>query len=279
LGILIGALGIGSAVPHGLSAIGALSTANWKWVVLACSVQAMAGALIVALWVKDGPYAAPLQAFDISQVTQIFRNRRLALANLGYFGHMWELYSWWAWIAVIFTRSSQMAGLGMKVELTAGAIEFASFAAMSMGGIGCVWAGIFSDRSSEDTGARIRQRSQTTIIAMAVSGSCCILTALFFHNIYVVLAIAFLWGLTISADSAQFSAIVSEVADAGYVGTALTLQTAIGFLLTIVSIRVTAYIGERFGWQWATASLAIGPLLGIAAMLRLRNSESLSASA
>ncbi|HUQ49436.1 MAG TPA: MFS transporter [Terriglobales bacterium] len=263
LGTLVGALGIGSAMPHGLSALGTITIENWKWVVLACSGLTLIGAVIVAVAVKEGPFAAPLARFDIRQVTQVFHNRRLALANLGYFGHMWELYSWWAWIAAFF--------LAANTRYSATVIEMLSFVAMAMGGIGCVWAGAYSDRAAQqDTDARIWQRSKTTIICMAVSGSSALLTALFFEHFYLVVALSLFWGISVSADSAQFSAIVSEVADTRYVGTALTLQTAIGFLLTVVSIRVTAFIGESVGWHWAAASLAIGPALGILAMWRLR---------
>ena len=269
LGILVGALGIGSAVPHGLSALGTITVDNWKYVVLACSAQALVGAAIVALLVREGPFAAPLARFDIRQVTEIFRNRRLALANLGYFGHMWELYSWWAWIAVFFYASE--AHRPPFAAHSAEVIEMVSFIAMAMGGIGCTWAGAYSDKNPDaNADARIWQRSKTTIIAMAVSGSSALLTALFFHNWYAVVVLALFWGISISADSAQFSAIVTEVSDRRYVGTALTLQTALGFLLTVVSIRVTAYIGHHAGWDWAAASLAIGPALGIIAMMHLR---------
>lgn len=268
LGILVGSLSVGSAVPHGLAALGTISVDNWRFVVLACSAQAVAGAVIVALLVHDGPYAAPLARFDIRQVTEIFRNRRLALANLGYFGHMWELYSWWAWVAVIFFAAQ---AAGDAASYSPAFIESISFAAMAMGFFGCAWAGAYSDKApTDDPAARVWQRSKATIVAMAVSGTCALLTALFFRNFWVIAAVALVWGLSIVADSAQFSAIVSEVSDQRYVGTALTLQTALGFLLTVVSIRVTAYIGHHAGWDSAAASLAVGPALGILAMLQLR---------
>lgn len=270
LGILVGSLSVGSALPHGLAALGTITVDNWRYVVLACSAQAVVGAVIVALVVHDGPYAAPLARFDIRQVTEIFRNRRLALANLGYFGHMWELYAWWAWVAVIFL-AAQTAD---AIERSPAFIESLSFAAMAMGFFGCAWAGAYSDKAStDDADARVWQRSKATIAAMAVSGTCALLTALFFRNFWVIAVVALVWGFSIIADSAQFSAIVSEVSDQRYVGTALTLQTALGFLLTVVSIRVTAYIGHHAGWDWAAASLAVGPALGIIAMLQLRPSS------
>jgi MFS family permease len=270
LGAMIGALGVGSAMPHLLASLGAITADNWRWVVLGCSLQSVLGALTVALFIHDGPFAAPTQPFDPRQITEIFRNRRLALANLGYFGHMWELYSWWGWIAVFFAQSAALeAARRGGTPWPAQWVELASFLAMAVGGIGCVAAGLYSDRSPDEPLARIRQRSRSTIVAMALSGSSCLLTAIFFHHVWIVAAVAVLWGLTISADSAQFSAVVSEVADPRYVGSALTLQTAIGFLLTVVSIRVTALIGEHYGWDWAAASLAIGPFLGIVAMSAL----------
>lgn len=267
LGMMVGALGVGSALPHGLAALGAITAANWKWVVLACSAQALVGAAIVAFAIKEGPYAAPLQPFDIRQAAQILHNNRLALANFGYFGHMWELYSWWGWIAVMFAASAQAA----TVSLSPAQVETLAFIGMALGGPGCIWAGAVSDRAgSSDPATRIRQRSNVTIICMVASGASCLLTWLFFDNIYLVVAVAVIWGLSISADSAQFSAIISEVSDPRYVGTALTFQTAVGFLLTVFSIRVTAMIGERWGWDVAAASLAIGPALGILAMWRLK---------
>lgn len=271
LGLLIGALGIGSAMPHALAAWGAITAKNWQWVVLGCSVQALAGAAIVAMLVREGPYAAPLQPFDLSQVTQIFGNRRLALANFGYFGHMWELYSWWAWISILFAGSASLtAARAGTAALSPAAIEALAFIGMALGGPGCVLAGVAADGAAAGANARIVQRSRVTIICMALSGASCLLTALWFDNMYAVFAIALLWGFTISADSAQFSAIVSEVGDPRYIGTALTLQTAIGFLLTVISIRVTSAIGQHYGWRWAAASLAIGPALGILAMRRLQ---------
>jgi MFS family permease len=269
LGFLVGALSIGSAMPHGINAFGGLSANAWQTVIFASSGLAMAGAALVAFFVKDGPYAAPSPPFDLHQVTEClsFRNKRLGFANLGYLGHMWELYSLWAWIALMLRESATFTGdVTMNVRLLA-------FIVIGIGSFGCWWAGRVADRipaAPDAEAARIRQRSFVTIVAMAVSGSCCLLAAFFFRNFYAVAAISLIWGIAVIADSAQFSAIISEVSDQRYVGTALTLQTAIGFLLTAVSIRITAYIGEHYGWPWAAASLAIGPVAGIAAMLRLQ---------
>jgi len=259
LGIMIGALSVGSALPHGVNSIGSIP---WRGVVLAGSGFAVVAAMIVGLAVHEGPYAMPQSRLHISQIFEIARNRRLRLANFGYLGHMWELYSMWGWIAVILASASRW---------TRAQSEAGTTLVIAIGAIGCVWAGSASDRLQTATESqKIAQRAKVTIIAMAVSAACCVLGALVFHQPLLLLLVALVWGIAIIADSAQFSAIISEVAEKSYVGTALTLQTALGFLLTAISIRAMAAIAQHFGWQWALASMAIGPLLGIWAMTGLR---------
>jgi MFS family permease len=253
LGIMIGALTVGSAVPHAVNSVGGIA---WRGVVLFGSLLALIGALIVAVAVREGPFAMPASRLDISQVTQIVRNRRLRLANLGYLGHMWELYSMWGWIAVI------LAAAWSKAQF-----ESAAAAAIAIGAVGCIWAGQASDRMQDSADStRVGQRARVTIIAMAASAACCILAALAFHRPLLLVMVSLIWGIAIIADSAQFSAIISEVSDKSYVGTALTLQTALGFLLTAVAIQTMAFIAGRYGWRWALAGMAVGPILGIWAM-------------
>lgn len=167
----------------------------------------------------------------------------------------------WGWIALLLAASN-----GAHTR----SVSWAAFLAISSGGLGCVWAGRVADAgAAAPLAERIARRSRVTIWAMAVSGACCLLTPLVFEYFWLMVAVSLVWGVSVVADSAQFSTIVSEVADRRYVGTALTLQTAIGFLLTVISIRVIGGIGAEYGWQWAGACLAIGPALGIVAMLRL----------
>ncbi len=259
LGILVGALTVGSALPHAVHAFGDIS---WRAVVLATSGFAALAGVVVMFGVSDGPYAAPAPRFDFHQVSQIVRNRRLRLANFGYLGHMWELYSMWPWITLLLAAS--------RGAPSPSSLEMVSFAAIAAGAIGCVWAGQASDRAQRGTAAeRIRRRSRVTVWAMMVSATCCVLAALFIHHFPVLVAVAIIWGVAVVADSAQFSTIVSEVSDQRYVGTALTLQTALGFLLTTVSIRAVASIAAHRGWGVAAAAMAIGPALGVIAMLRL----------
>jgi len=273
LGVMVGALALGSASPHAVNAFGGM---HWQLVVLASTWMAMAAALIAAVGVREGPYAAPQPPFDFHKIGDTFRNRKLRLANFGYLGHMWELYSMWAWIGVIFSGAlarhyipagSALYQLGSPgwVPSWVRSSEAIAFAVIGLGAVGCVWAG----RASDCSGATVAQRSRVTIISMAVSGACCVLAAVFFDHFYALLVIALIWGLAIVADSAQFSAIVSEVSDQSYVGTALTMQTALGFLLTAFSIRAIAWIGASYGWRWAAASMAVGPIFGILAMVAL----------
>jgi MFS family permease len=171
---------------------------------------------------------------------------------------MWELYAMWGWIAVVFAAAAHWPR--MKYEASAAAI-------IAIGAVGCVWAGRVSDRLQHagDAG-RIAQRAKVTIVAMSASAACCVLAALVYDFPMALLIVALIWGIAVIADSAQFSAIISEVAEKHYIGTALTLQTALGFLLTAFSIRATAALASHYGWQWALVSMAIGPLLGVWAM-------------
>ena len=262
LGIIIGALTVGSALPHAVNSLGAIP---WRAVVLLGSAQAVIGALIVAVAVREGPYAMPQSRLDLSQIGEIVRNRPLRLANLGYLGHMWELYSMWGWIAVILAAAS-----GWSRSKS----EFGTAVVIAIGAVGCIWAGMASDRLQlAADSARIAQRARVTVIAMGVSAACCIVAALVFHFPLVLLLVSLIWGIAVIADSAQFSAIISEVAEKSYMGTALTLQTALGFLLTAFVIRLMAAIASRFGWQIAVASMALGPVLGIWAMTGLMKKQ------
>lgn len=255
LGIMIGALTVGSAVPHAANAVGGIP---WKGVILLGSLQALLGAVIVAVGVREGPFAMPQSRFDPAQVFEIVRNRPLRLANLGYLGHMWELYSMWGWIAVIFAASTGWP----RVQY-----EWVAALAIAIGAVGCIWAGSASDRlQDQQASMRVAQRARVTMIAMAISSACCVLAALVLHKPALLIPLAMIWGIAVIADSAQFSTIISEVSDKNYVGTALTCQVALGFLLTAGVIRLIAAIAARYGWNWALASMALGPLLGIWAM-------------
>jgi MFS family permease len=249
LGILVGALTVGSAAPHLVNGLGGL---DWQAVVGVTSALTAASGLLVLVGVREGPYQFPPGVFDARQAGLVFRNRAVRLASLGYFGHMWELYAAWTWFLVFAAD-----------ELYSDRVDaaLATFAMIAAGGLGCVVGGLAGDRVG---------RAETTVACMAVSGLCALSIGFVPHGL--ALTIALIWGFTVVADSAQFSTLVTEHADQSYVGTALTLQLAVGFTLTVATIWLVPYVADAAGWGWAFALLAAGPALGVAAMLRLRRS-------
>jgi MFS family permease len=254
IGLLVGALTIGSASPHLVNALGGVS--DWKLVIYSAAGFAALGGLIALLFIKEGPYRTATPKFNWKYVGEVMRQRDLVLANLGYLGHMWELFAMWAWVQVFLTASFALTGLS---ETWASA---AAFVVISMGGLGSLLAGQLADRFG---------RTTVTIVSLVMSGVCSILVGLLFGGNPVLLVILCLvWGFAIVADSAQFSAAVSELCRKEYTGTALTLQTSLGFLLTLVTIRLTPTLEGYFGWTWAFAFLALGPAVGIWAMYALR---------
>ena len=253
LGFLVGALTLGKATPYLVNAIG---SANWRVNVVFVSILAIIGGLIVLLFVSDGPHALPPASFDVTQIWKVFGNRGVRLASFGYFGHMWELYAMWIWIPVMI-RASVSAQSGNPILP-----EVGSFLVIGAGAIGCVVAGLIADRVG---------RTIVTSWAMAISGSCCLLVGfLFGGNPVLLLLLAVVWGASVVADSAQFSSCVTELGDPQYIGTALTLQMCIGFLLTTISIELIPKVVDVVSWRYAFMILAPGPLLGVLAMLRLR---------
>jgi MFS family permease len=250
LGTLVGALTVGSALPHLVNGVGDL---DWRLVIYATSVLTVGGGLIAWLWIREGPHAFPRGVFDLRQAGLVLRNRGVRLASLGYFGHMWELYAMWAWF-LLFFRDGQGAG--------AESAAYATFAVIGAGGAGCVVAGAVADRIG---------RAETAAAAMVVSGVCAVSIGLFVGApTWLVLTVGVVWGFFVVADSAVFSTLVTEHADQSYVGTALALQLAIGFTLTVATIWLVPALEDGVGWRWAFAFLAPGPALGVLAMLRLR---------
>jgi MFS family permease len=253
LGVLVGALTLGKATPYLINGVG---SANWRYNILFVSILAIAGALIVLFFVSDGPFTLPAARFDLAQIGRVFRNRGVRLANFGYLGHMWELYAMWTWIPFMIRASLAVRKSDPVLA------EVGSFIVIGCGALGCVVAGLIADRIG---------RTIVTSVAMAVSGSCCLIIGLLFGaNPILLLIVAAIWGATVVADSAQFSACVTELGDPQYIGTALTLQTCLGFLLTTISIELIPRVEAALGWRWAFAILAPGPLFGVISMLRLR---------
>jgi len=255
VGILVGALTLGSASPHLFNALGGV---DWRITLAAASVSALAASALIGL-AGVGPRQVAIPRFDPRVVLTAWRNLPLRLANLGYLGHMWELYAMWAWIGAFFQPSS---GTALAPGLAPTAAKLAAFATIGAGAIGCVGAGFLADRLG---------RTTLTILAMAISGSCAATIGLLYGAAPGwLLALGIVWGISIVADSAQFSASIAELSDPARVGTMLTLQTALGFTLTLITIHLMPYLVDALSWRYAFVPLAVGPALGIWAMARLR---------
>jgi len=254
IGLLVGALTLGSAAPHLLNGFDGFS--DWRTVLWGSALLAALGGIIALLFVREGPNRAPTAAFNMGDIGHVLRNRPVMLANLGYLGHMWELYAMWAWLSLFLATSFDQVGIELHVA------SLVTFSAIGIGGIGSVIAGKLADRIG---------RVRVTSLSMVVSGTCALVIGQFWGgNPVLVSGLALLWGLFIVADSAQFSASVTELIDGRYMGTALTLQTSLGFLLTLFSIRLLPVLVDWVTWRWAFSFLAIGPLVGIWAMQKLQ---------
>ncbi len=258
IGILVGALTLGSASPHLVR--WAVAPAAWRAVLAVAAVSAILGGLLVLRVPSDGPFAAPSPPFSLAAAPRILKDQATLLANVGYLGHMWELYAMWTWMAV-FVAASEHARRGAQADVT-GLAALVTFAVVGSGAAGCWLGGKYADRWG---------RTLLTSAAMVVSGSCAILVGFFFGaSLAALLPLLLVWGITVVADSAQFSAAVSELAPREYVGTALTLQTSLGFLLTCATIYLLPHVAAAIGWRWSMSVLAIGPGIGVWAMLLLR---------
>jgi MFS family permease len=258
-GTIIGSLTLGTALPLLFRAVGGDAASDWRWVITAASVACLVGAAIVLLVVRAGPFDTPAPRFSFEIAARAFREPAVRLANLGYLGHMWELFAMWTWVPLYLIAS--LAAWGVTDPSVA---SLGAFAVVASGAVGCVAAGAVADRLG---------RTKTTIGAMAISGTCAVAVALAFAAPPVlVLGLAIAWGISIIADSAQFSAAVSELAPPGTAGSALALQLATGFVFTSITILAIGLLDptDGAGWRLAFAMLAIGPAVGIVAMWRLR---------
>ena len=255
IGMLVGALTMGSASPHLLKVLG---SPDWRDLMLTASISSIIAGIICLTFVKDGPYHSKGAKFDWRFIGRALGDQGVRLANFGYFGHQWELYAVWTWIPIFLLESFRTSGSTNATEWA----TMGAFAVIGIGGVGCILAGVLADRYG---------RTTITIVSMLISGLCCIVAGFLYGGSPVVLLmLCLIWGFAIVADSAQFSASITELAEPAYIGTALTLQTCIGFLITIISIRLLPLFVNLVTWRWAFASLAIGPIFGVLSMYRLK---------
>ena len=252
LGVIVGALTAGKAFPHLLQAL--IGEAGWRTPILITSGLTLIAGALVALTVSDGPHVAATSPFDPRAVTRLFLTAGARQATFGYLGHMWELYAMWTWVAAFATAS--LAAASAADPARGGSLV--AFIAIVSGTIGCVVAGWLGDKAG---------KARVAAAAMVVSGACCALTPLVYGGSHAVLvALVCVWGFAVVADSAQFSALVTQFTERDYVGTALTVQTCLGFLLTIATIRLTPALADLAGWRWAFLLLLPGPVSGIIAL-------------
>jgi len=253
MGAVVGALTLGSAAPHLIRAFGV--GIDWR-IVIIITTLACALAAVIFIFLREGPHQFKSARFEFRHVHRVLNNRAAMLANLGYFGHMWELYALWGWL-LAYVTGAKVAGLDISNA------SLVTFAAIATGTFGCLVGGWMADQFG---------RCLTSALAMAISGSCALLIGFFYTGpVTVFVLVALVWGFSTIADSAQFSAAVSEVSDPSLVGASLAFQMGIGFAITLLSIWLVQWIASFMGnWQWAFSILAVGPFLGCWAMLKLR---------
>jgi MFS family permease len=257
IGVIVGALTVGKALPY---LVRALPHVGMRPVVLTSSAGALIAAVLVAVGYREGPFPFASRPFSWGHVRDVVSVREWRLATASYLGHMFELYAFWTWIP-----SYLAASIAFRTSGAFRAPRFVSllaFVTIAIGGAGCVWGGMFADR---------RGRERLVSISLAVSGTCCLLSAILFGApLWVLGALAMTWGFFVIADSAQFSTLVTESVPPHVVGTALTVQTSLGFLLTMLPMQLVPFLAQRVGWKWSFVVLALGPIFGSAAIRRFR---------
>ncbi len=258
IGLLVGGIVFGKSIPHLINALpllGGDGMPPWQTVLLVTSVLAAIGAIVVGAGVREGPYLTGVAPFNWRFAWKVLSDKPTRLANFGYFGHMWELYGMWTWVPIFLIISYGSAGGSILSARLAG------FAVIAVGAVGSFAGGLLADRFG---------RSRVTVASLVVSGICTMCAGFLFQAPGLLTVLCLIWGVTVVSDSAQFSAAVSELTDPRYVGTALTVQTTIGFLLTLISIRIIPPMVEIIGWGWVFMVLAPGPAFGIWSMIKLR---------
>ena len=251
LGFLVGALVVGTAFPHLLK--GFTSALPWRLVLIITSCLAALGGLLMLLLVPNGPYRKPSQRLDLSAFFKVFKNSHFRSAAFGYFGHMWELYAFWAFVPVMLTTyASQYPETQFNIPVL-------SFIIIGIGGLACVLGGYLSQKIGT---------KKTASIALFLSCVCCVISPLVFliHSSHLFIVFLIFWGMVVIADSPLFSTLVAHNAIAESKGTALTIVNCVGFSITIISIQLLNFLRDSMNPKYIYAILALGPILGLLAL-------------
>jgi len=252
LGILLGALVLGTALPHLLRAI--MEELPWRYVIIVTSVFAALGGLVVMIFVKDGPNRTTRTGPDLTVFFSVFRKADFRAAAFGYFGHMWELYAFWAFVPVFLASYAQTNNLSLPISML-------TFGIIGIGAISCIAGGYWALKKGS---------AKVAAVALALSGLCCLLSPFIFQLSLIPFLIAlFVWGLAVISDSPQFSTLIAQTAPAESVGTALTIVNNIGFLMTIVTIQLLNYFATNVDPIYLFLPLTLGPVLGLISMRKL----------
>ncbi|MEO0329600.1 MAG: MFS transporter [Pseudomonadota bacterium] len=256
VGLLVGALTIGSASPHLVAWLGGT---EWRLVIAIVSWLTLFSALVI-LFTQLGPFHAKAPAFKATAILEAWTNKKVRYAYLGYFGHMWELYVMWAWIGIITLSSYR---LSMPEAHAVSLSKITAFLAIALGGLACVLGGALADRIG---------KAEVTIAAMSISGVAALVTAATFGGApWITFLVVIIWGISIIPDSPQFSALVADGSPPQIAGSLMALQTAIGFALTIFTVQVAPFLAENIGWPGVITIMAMGPAFGIWFMVKLKN--------
>lgn len=257
IGVVVGALTVGKATPYLVEALGGV---GFHPVILTTTAAAGLAAILVTVGYREGPWSFSRRPFSWSLVGEVVRVRGWRLTTAGYCGHMIELYACWTWLATFLGAGALAAGGTVSHR----GVALATFGAIGIGGLACVWGGRVADRLG---------RERLVRGAMMASGACALLTGVVWPlGFGALVAVALVWGWFVIADSAQFSTLVTEQVPSHAVGTALTLQTSIGFAISTISIQAVPRMADWLGWQWSFGVLALGPALGVLAIGKLRRS-------
>lgn len=255
LGFLVGALVLGTSLPHFLASIELAY--DWSMVMKSTSGLAITGGLLILLFVPSGPYRRQGSKLKFGAIVKVFKIPPFRAAAFGYFGHMWELYAFWAFVPIILAqyRAYHMVSIN---------VSFLSFLVIGLGGLSCVIGGYLSDRWGT---------KRIAMLSLSLSGICCLLSPIMFMlPTYLFVAFLILWGLAVIADSPLFSTLVAQYAKPELKGTALTIVTCIGFGITIVSIQLLSLLVEE-NFKLAYMALAIGPLMGVIYLMKPTSSS------